>query len=76
MSIDSGDDNSEASYCCAMRRFAIVGLVAVRGDAPAEAADFVSQWEPKITFRARFCCWCGRLIPPEAPVTTVGMSDD
>jgi len=60
------DNNDEP--CCAMRKYVQIGIVALHGEPPVEMADFVSQWEPQMILRVAYCSWCGRRIPPQAPV--------
>lgn len=59
-------------YCCGMRRYILFGIVGLRTDeqAPIELVDFVTQWEPNIVVRIKYCPFCGTEIPPNDTMRT------
>ena len=64
---------SDEKYCCAMRRFFLIGIVGTRRgeSAPVEAADFVVNWEsPTPTLSIKYCPFCGTEIPADDTLRT------
>lgn len=56
-------------YCCRMRaRFVLViGGINTNYPEPAEVADFVTEWHPRILLSTRYCALCGQSLPGDAP---------
>ena len=62
------------TYCCAMRKHYVLGIVGSRKDEPVpiEAADFVEQWSPKVVLRIRYCPFCGVELHGDQTTRQVG----
>lgn len=59
-----------AEYCCQMRAYFLIGIVATRTDVPqpVDIADYVMEWEPQIVIKIRHCPFCGEKIRDDETV--------
>lgn len=61
---------NDETYCCAMRRHFLIGIIGTRRGEPApiDLADYVVEWEPKIVIRIKHCPFCGKVLPDDDTV--------